>query len=184
MLKRAITDEQLINPTDDHPYFLFRVATKKGDQLVWSDVRRMVTTPPLKVQIAFNPSLVSRLENIPASQNTLQVDLALLGNPIREKGNPAYFPFILLLVDSKTGMVLNGDFLTPLPDYHSMLSSLPDVLLQKLIKLRLRPPTIKYRNPEMKIALEFLGQHLNIKVVYSPKLPVLDQILKALRKNM
>jgi hypothetical protein len=184
VLTRAITDETLIQPTDDHADFLFRVATKKGELLVWSDVRRMVTMPPLKFQIVFNPYLVNQLETIPASPNTLQVDLALLGNPIREKGNPAYFPFILLLVDSKTGLVLNGDFLSPLPDFDSMLSSLPEVLLKKLIDVRHRPSIIKYRNPDMKIALEFLGQQTNIKVVYSPKLPALDKVLKALRKNI
>ena len=85
---------------------------------------------------------------------------------------------------SRRRLLLSGDYLSPLPDYDSMLSSLPEVLLQKLVDVRHKPSTIKYRNPEMKIALEFLGEQANIKVVYSPKLPALDQVLKALRKNI
>ncbi|TSA33945.1 MAG: hypothetical protein D4R64_13070 [Porphyromonadaceae bacterium] len=185
VIRRAIVDQSLIYPEDDaEEDYLFRVAAINGESLEWSDLHRVVTFPNLSIRLDLDPSLFTSLNSIAIAGNFLQVDLILLANPIREKGIPPYFPFALVLVDGKTGFVYGVELIRPLPDYDALLSSIPEVLLQKLIDVRFHPSSIKYRHPDLKIIMEFIGQQANIRIEFSPKLPALDKAMRSLMAKL
>ena len=185
VIRRAIIDSSILHRDDDpEDDYLFRVATTIGETLEWKDMHRIVTIPPVLFHFQYDPSLITRLESIGISGKPLQVDLALLPKPVREQGCPPYFPFMLILVDGKTGFVLGFELIRPLPDYDSMLSGIPGVLLKKLTDVRFRPSSIKYRHPDLEGAMEFISQNTGIRVEFSPKLPALDKVLRSLRTSM
>jgi len=86
---------------------------------------------------------VSKLKVEPV---VLLVDLVILPTPVKEKGKKGYFPFMLLLIDSETGIINGMTLLSPEPDLFSLYESVPQKLLEEISRLGYRPEKIKIRS--------------------------------------
>lgn len=185
VLKRVADDPSFIH-SDDEPEddYLFREATVTGEKIQWKDVHRTVAETSTEIRYEYDPALIPLMQSMMNHRIPLQADLVLLPRPVHEKGSRPYFPAMLLLVDGKSGMILGADIIPPKPDYHSILSRIPQTMLKRLTGAKLCPVSIKYRNPDMESALEFISGQSGIKIEFSPKLPALDKALRSFRDSL
>ena len=93
--------------------------------------------PPEKVEAVFK---------LPESRNVVQLELALLPAPVKEKGKKGYFPFALFLAEKKSGMMLGMEMLPPLPDLHQMYEKVPETVLDQVLKIGYRPARFEIRS--------------------------------------
>ena len=54
---------------------------------------------------------VRNVSLLPESRKIIQIDLVTLPTPVKEKGHSGYFPFALLMVEKKPGLVTGMDSL-------------------------------------------------------------------------
>ncbi|MCX6223622.1 MAG: hypothetical protein NTV01_02515 [Bacteroidia bacterium] len=185
VLKRVKDDPSFIHsdgdPEDD---YLFREAAAAGEIPEWKDVHRGITMEKVRISYEFDPALIPLMQSMMNHRIPLQADLVLLPRPVHEKGSRPYFPATLFLVDGKSGMILGAEIIPPKPDYHSILSRIPQTLLKMLTRAKACPVTIKYRHPDLESALEFIAGKTNIKLEYSPKLPALDKALRSFKDSL
>jgi len=170
---RFKTQPALLRPKGKNRYFV-RVA-QQGDPLAWHDtVQEVLPPPPTNLQIAIDTQLLTAVRQLPKARLTLEADLSMMPSLIRERGERPYFPFMLIIVESQSGMILAGDLLHPNPSLETMWSELPLKFLQLFAGLRAIPAEIRVRSPLLQQLIQTIQPELGFKLKQSNRLPALD----------
>jgi hypothetical protein len=172
---RMQLDPEMLDGLDDESY-LVRAARKKGERLTWRDrVTRVPPAEPEPLSIAMDLDVLARAKKLAQRVRSLEVDFFLVPARIEEKGERPYFPHMLLVVESASGMVLGSELLGPDPGLETMWGMVPLTLLRQFVRLRLLPHRIKVRSAFLARLLEPLAEELGIVVRATPNLPSLDE---------
>lgn len=133
-------------PDDDK--ILIRVPTVVDDIVIWVNHYKLPDPENHGVKYNLKFSVISRekVSGLRSSKKSLQVDLLLLPAPVRNPGKRDFFPFILLLMDKESGMIAGMETLGPDPDIKSMYESVPQKVLDSIIKLGYRPGKTEFRS--------------------------------------
>ena len=124
------------------------------------------------------------LSGLPEASQGLQIDLFMLPNPVREKGSRAYFPFVVLMVDKFSGMVVSSSMLPPQPDLHSMHESLPQKVMEELVRLGHRPSKIWIRSDLLEELLHEILEKAGCPVQWVIEMPEMDEVIGNLLSNI
>lgn len=183
VITRAIISKVFIHPETDHDDdYLFRKAeTIKGIQ-IWKDVKHRLVLPENKIKISYHPSVLKEFLRLPVYNGMLQMDLVMLPSPVKEGSLPPYFPSMLLLADSKTGIILFQELFQPFPDYQGMVDTIPEVFMKKCIEYGKRPSRIKFRSLDLQGTCLFLEQKASVKAWHSIKLGAIDDALENMKE--
>lgn len=147
--RRAAKDPGfLIQEYEEYDALLIRESTGKNSKTSWRNNYEPLDMDQVRItyKLKYLDESIKNVSLLPESRKTIQMDLVLLPSPIKEKGKKGYFPFALLMADKKTGFVTGMELLTPIPDLHTMYESVPQKVLDKLIKLEVRPQRIEVRS--------------------------------------
>ncbi|HXF85653.1 MAG TPA: hypothetical protein VNK49_09705 [Anaerolineales bacterium] len=119
----------MLTPGDDDEYL---VRVKKDDH--WEDsVQRITFRREVTLNLIMNEKALEHLRKMMPGKLTLEIDLYMMMDPVQEKANERpFFPFMLMLADHHSGMILGFDLLTPLPSMEAMWSEVPAVVVEKL----------------------------------------------------
>nr|MBC7244247.1 hypothetical protein [Chloroflexota bacterium] len=91
-----------------------RVPREEHGELMWEGQVLAVLPPkPTPISLIMDLDLLGKLKQLSQSQLLLEVDLLMMPTPIGEKGERPFFPYMLLLVDSNSGMILGSELLIP-----------------------------------------------------------------------
>ncbi len=182
---KKVTEEgrSYIHSTEDHDQdYLFRTFADQGKK--WIDKKVRVEPPVLKMAFTFNSATYDDFMKAPGNKNIVQLDLQFLQSPVDDGKNPPYFPSMLMAVDAKREIILFYELLPPFPDYDTMLSKLPEVIMQKSIDIAQKPTRIKYRNPDLDPVCEFLSRKTGIKAWRSDAVEQIDKAFHSLQDHM
>jgi hypothetical protein len=103
---------------------------------------------------------------------------------VKEQGKKGFFPFILLLIDKSSGMVVGMSLLHPDPDLQSIYESVPQKLLEEILKLGYRPGVLEFRSELfLGISKTFLKQS-GCSPVLVEHMPLMDEALESLLEHM
>lgn len=164
----------LLNPSDDESY-LVRIASKKKGNLTWEDRIMQVPPPePESIPRVMDVQILESLKGMPKTKHRLEIDVFMFPAPVREKGTRSFFPYTLLIVEAKSGMVLNADLLQPLPSLNSMRGLIPVKVFGTLIQLGTVPQKISVRSELLFNLLQPVTQELGIKLKQARRLRSLD----------
>jgi len=161
VMERAKKDDRyLFREEDPATTFLVRTPTGKGPKFRWKD--HYLIPDPLWGVDAYSVEIKAgkraELARLPETVQVMQIDLFMLPTPVKEKGRKGYFPFVLLMVEEGNGLVRSSSILAPQPDLHSMFESVPQHVLDELIKSGHRPSKIRIRTELLSETLmEILG---------------------------
>ena len=72
------------------------------------------------------------------------------------------------------------ELIPPFPDFNSLLGSLPEVIMNKCIETGVKPHRLKYRNPDLSTACNFLKHKTGIYIWHSYKLEEFDNAFESL----
>lgn len=166
-------------PTDDDDDYLVR-AIEDG---VWKDtIRRIEGSQETNLNFKINMQALNALKQSMPGQHTLEVDLFMMNNPIQEhrKGRP-YFPYMLLICDQKSRMILGTELLQPLPDLKTMWEKVPGLIVTTLAG-RIAPKEFVARDGFALTVVEILAKELGCKVKKSARLPAIDSVRRELER--
>lgn len=172
-------NDDLLDPFNDDRY-LIRIAGKEGDQFVWHDniVRVTAPAPIMIIGAPIDDTSLTQLKKLPLSQQKLEVDCLILPKPIQEKRDtPPIMPYVYLVVDSRTGMVLASDILQADPTLESMYAQIPQKLMTVLAQMPRRVKEIHVSSALMRDLLQPLGKDAGFPVRLRDELPALDSAI-------
>jgi hypothetical protein len=182
---RVRDDEKILSGERDYD-FLVRVPRVEKGRLVWEDKIMRVPEPDEKeaTPAPIDPQLLESLKQMPEVTNVIEIEATMLPLPAREKKDRPFFPYLLMLVDANSGVILGSDMLSPLPSLDAMRAELPIKVAGHLLRLGVKPVKITVRTVTTARSLALLAEELGIRIKLSPELPGIDAALKFFLSRM
>jgi len=133
-----------------------------------------------------NPKLLNKLLKIRQGNATWQCTLRRAPVWITPKKQPAYRPFILLVVDQNSEIILKTEIITERPDTQAVLDHLYKTMQGTMFNLlqAQRPARISIDNAELAQACVPQLAELGIRCDHRASLPQLNEALVELETNM
>lgn len=173
----------LFDVPDDESY-LVRVPRREGKKLVWEDqIMRIESPEPQDIDITMDLDALESLQRLPKSAHKIEADFFMLPAPIQEGDRP-FFPYILLMADSKSGMVVGTEIFSPLPSLEEMWGNVPMNFVTQLVNCGICPKEVKVRSPLLADLLEPLCDEVGFKLKISQRLKSLDAAMESLFQQM
>ena len=176
---RMHDDEDLLFGGEEDD-FLVRVPRVENARLMWEDKIMRVPEPELKeaAPAPLDPQLLESLKRLPEVTNVIEIELTMLPMPVREKKDRPFFPYLLMLVDASSGLILANDMLQPLPSLDAMRAEFPTKVAEHLLRLGAKPLRVAVRTETTARSLAPLAEELGIRIKLSPRLPALDEAVE------
>jgi uncharacterized protein DUF6930 len=174
-----VRDAEVVLRGEDEE-FLVRVPRVENARLVWEDKVMRMPKPELKeaAPAPLDPQLLESLKQLPEVTNVIEIELTMLPMPVREKKDRPFFPYLLMLVDASSGVILGNDMLQPLPSLDALRAEFPTKVAEHLLQLGARPLRVAVRTETTARLLAPLAEELGIRIKLSPKLPALDEAME------
>lgn len=173
---RVREDEEILMPTDEDNDLLVRVSREENGKLIWEDEIVNVAEPPpppsLKPQLDLKE--LQKLKTTPLKNHSIEFDVRMLPMPVKETERP-FFPYLMLIVDSKMGLIMGVEMLQPLPTIAAMRANVPNKLVEFFAKLDAIPNQVVVRAEWLVGMLKPLTDELNIKLKLVSSLPNTDE---------
>jgi hypothetical protein len=175
-----VYDDEDVLCGEEGDEFLVRVPRVEKARLVWEDKIMRVPEPELKkaAPAPLDPQLLGSLKQLPEVTNVIEIELTMLPMPVREKKDRPFFPYLLMLVDASSGVILGNDMLQPLPSLDAMRAEFPTKVAEHLLQLGVKPLKITVRTETTARSLAPLAEELGIRIKMSPRLPALDEAME------
>ncbi len=168
---------------EDEDLYLVRTPRREGDNVTWSDSYTAVPPPPpSEIQIMMDMNLLNAAKKMPKGRHRLEADFYMMPTIIHERGERPYFPYMLMLVEARSGYVLGSDLMQPLPSMEEMWGQLPLTVLQQIARLGAIPAEIHVRSEVLFHMLQHLGEELGFKLKQTRRLPQLDTARRHLER--
>jgi hypothetical protein len=184
--RRVKEDRALLAPLRKGIY-LVRTLEKRGETLVWKD--EWMESPPAQPHPLPPPTItetdLAALRQLPRQKITVQADLFLMPSPIKEKEDPRpYFPYNLMMVEARSGVILGTDLLAPKPSLDAVWARAPEVFLNVLRRLGNLPTEVAVRSERVYELLKPVAVGLDIRLTRKRSLPALEQAKATLEQWM
>ncbi len=165
VLKRCEEEPEILEPPEDDSY-LIRVPRKDdGGNLVWEDEMRQLPPPEdFDVDVRLDAKLMETFKALPQNHSGIECALFMVPAPVMEKDRP-FFPYVLLMVDPMSTMVLGIETLQPSPSLAAMRATVPNLLLEQCIKVKIRPQEIAVDSDLMYDLLEDLADEAGVELI-------------------
>jgi len=173
-------DSEMLTPPTGNRY-LVRVPKKDKTGLSWRDMW-MEPLPLQKAEIIVEPVDAIRLEKIkrriPNRQGVWEVDFFYYPNPVKEKEERPYYPYITLWVDQHSGFILRHDLAKPA----ECMSEFQINFFKLAEKRKILPQEILVKKEETLKLLEPIASELGINVRRVKELKMLEEAQASLHK--
>ena len=179
--ERMKVEAAVLDPKSDDEY-LVRVAQHKGDGYTWEDQIMIIPPPePQSIKIPMDMGAIDGLSKLPEGDSVIEVDFFMMPSPVKDKNSRPYFPYMLLIVDQTSGMILgNTKLFPPKPSIDEMVGLIPSVFVDVLSRAGIRPKAIKVRPGILESVLELLRDDIGFEIEAASDLNMLDQAKRSL----
>jgi len=176
---RVKADPDILNAGDengDDEIYLVRVPLKEGDGLVWED-RLMRVPPPERESVAAAPDVeaLGQLKQLPQRPFEVEIDFFSLPTGIGDKGERPYRPYMLMMADAKSGMIVGFEMMRPEPSLTEMHGQIPSKIAEWFTQAGVIPERITARSELLLELLVPSAATLNISLYQSDELPSIDE---------
>lgn len=171
---RYKANPELLDLFNDERY-LVRVPKQEGEGLVWSDqYLRPLPVPERQIKADLDSVSVSAARVLPRSFQRVEVDFFMMMSPTRERGKPPVFPYGLLMVDARSGMVLLVDLLQIETTMDDLYGRVPGRLLDDFVEKGSVPQEMHIAEDWLYELLQPLAQQVGFKLQLVREIPALD----------
>lgn len=178
VFNRMAGGEELTSPCAENKFFLLR-----GDGTEGVVRPSDLPLPHHRLQAQLDEHA---LDGMPRGPRLVELELSVMLTPIRDvpRGEPPYFPMILLAAESDSGRVSGMELLSTKEGIDAALVRLPEAIIQVIRQTREVPSRIAVRHPILHSALEAYGKLLGIEIEPRVSLPAAEQATLALHQQM
>ena len=184
IFEKAKEDEDFIYVGDDNDNRYLIREIKESSTTEWQNVYKEIWVEPVKYNIRFPSINLTQLKNKRKKQETLQIDLAMLPSPVQEGDIKPYYPFILLLVNKKTGIIQDFYMLSPLPDLETMYESIPEKLLDMFLESNYVPTQVEIRSEILIVLLTQLLDRAGVILKKPEQMKAMDEAIAGMVSHM
>jgi len=155
--------------------YLVRVPRQEEGGLVWEDrVMHVPRAEPLSIPVTIDARMLEALKGQPRLNATFEIDIFISPKGVQEdKDTRPFYPYVLMVVEDRAGMILASEFLIPEPSIESMWGTAPMNVAKQLSKLGI-PQEIKVRSDLLLQVLQPFAGELQFKLTQSDILETLD----------
>lgn len=181
--QRVRENRSLLAPLRQGPH-LVRTPEQQGETLVWRD--EWVKPPPPQPR-PLPPTVaeadLATMRQLPHRKMTVEADLFLMPSPIKEKEDPRpYFPYNLMMVEARSGVILGTDLLTPKPSLDDMWAKAPETFLKMFHSLGSLPTEVAVHSDRLYELLKPVADGLGIRLTRKHSLLALEQVKAVLEQ--
>lgn len=172
-------DPGIFTPTDNDHEYLVRV-NKRGK---WEDsLQRITFRHEVMLDLMMNEDALEHLRKMMPGKLTLEIDLHMMEEPVQEKAKERpYFPFMLMLAEHDSGMILGVDLLTPLPSMEAMWSEVPAIVVEKLAD-GFPPKEIQVKDDMLYLLLQPVAKELGFRLKKESRLKMINHARREFKK--
>ncbi len=179
-----LRDKTLRLPQRFRGQMLFRISDGIGTRRTWRDEVRAIPGPEKhQLSMPMDLELLARLKELKRG-GSVEVDYFLLPTPIYDMGNRPYLPHVMLMVDSRSGAVMDLMLVSPAPDVNSVMSRAPLTLATLLAQTEIRPHEVLVMDKSLGNLLKPLADAVGFRVVYRRHLDHVEQARMSLIMHM
>jgi hypothetical protein len=180
---RVKADPDLLWGEDDSVEgdYLVRVSHQENNRLVWEDRMQPVPepeSPPISIMMDMNA--LKYVQELPPSRLEVELDFFSMPTPVQDKGERPYFPYMLMLVEGNSGMILGFEMVKPEATREILWGQIPLKVVQKLADFGARPQELRVASDLLLNLLQPLARELPCKLKQVEHLPGLDPAKDAL----
>ena len=176
---RFMKDPTLLKPFEPDDKYLVRVQQNEK----WVDRLQEIEfpeEPPL--QLSMNMDALNYLKSMKKQNAIVEVDIQMMEQGVRDKEfDRPYFPFMLMVAEKHSYMILGFDLLSPLPSIEEMWGLVPEKVAEILANYLL-PKEIQTKNPLLAVILSPLGKEVGFKVNLVSRLPAIEHAQREFKK--
>lgn len=173
-----VQDHPDLLTTEDPESYLVRTADPEGH---WKDEFRRIHLKPVgPARCLPDAEQVRRGRALPKVNTGLEVDFFMIPTPVLTGKEHAYYPYVLLLVESKQGLVAGQQLLSVDTSIDDMLHRVPAELLAQLERIGSRPATVSVRPGRMEALFRPWCESLGIMLKVEERLIHLDEAKEGL----
>ena len=141
---------------------------------------RFPADPPLR--LSMNMDALNYLKSMSKQNSIVEVDIQMLEEAVRDKKfDRPYFPFMLLIAEKQSHMILGVDLLSPLPSLEEMWEIVPEKVTEILANYLL-PKEIQTKDPLIALLLSALEKEVGFKVKLVSRLPTVEHARREFTK--
>jgi hypothetical protein len=141
---------------------------------------RFPADPPLR--LSMNMDALNYLKSMSKQNSIVEVDIQMMEEAVRDKKfDRPYFPFMLMIAENQSRMILGVDLLSPLPSLEEMWEHIPEKVTETLANYLL-PKEIRTKNPIIALLLSPLEKEVGVKVNLVSRLPAVEQAQREFKK--
>lgn len=181
MFPRFVADDSLLICEEDDQ-FLVRVPRRAGDSMTWSDEIRHIPPPDIKpIPVKVDMPLLEATQKLPRRNLVVEMDFFMMLTPITDR-EPPYYPYMLLLIDAQSGMILGFDMLYIETTLEDMWASVPLAAIKRFGDQGMLPTEIQVSSEQLLEVLKPIAKTLKVKVTLTDYLPALEDAKYALNE--
>ena len=181
---RTSEDADYTYSQDDNENIYLMRLKKDGPEGEWHDVFKEVWIEPSEYKIRYPSISLVMVKKYSKRQETLQIDIVILPMPVKDDEDGAYYPFMFLMVNKKTGIIEDYRILNPLPDIDTMYESLPEKLLDMFLDSHFVPQQVEIRYGDLVKLLKELLKKAGIKLIIPDRMEAMDEAIEGIVENM
>jgi hypothetical protein len=166
-------------------YCLIRYIEQGDKKKIWQErILKIPPRDPFPVQIGMDASARDAFRMMPKKNYRVEVDLFRVPSPIKERGKPPYYPYLLLIVDTQNGLVLSNEMFAPKKSLIDVWSEIPLYFVRQIERLGAVPREVIIRSFALTHLLQPLAEAYPFKLTRSHNLDSLDAAKFALFNHL
>jgi hypothetical protein len=163
-------------PTDQ---YLVRVTAGSTDVPEWRDEVKVVLPSDASLSVPSPVPSPEWFRDLDRRPSTLELDVRMmLHTPVAEENERPHFPFLFLLAEAGSGLVLATHMLRPVPSLEKMWSDVPEKVGQALKTIGFLPSEIVVATDLLMGLLYPLALQADVKLRRAERLPAIETMLK------
>jgi hypothetical protein len=169
----------ILMPTGLNDDYLLRVQ-KDGQwqDMIWKNPGAK-KDKPIDMQISAED--LAQLKSMMPGNFIIEFDLYKMDEPFQDKKNDRpYFPYMFMLADHDSGMILAVDLMKPHPTLETMMQQIPLKIINALTGFP--PKEIQVKNQSLYSLLTPLGEHVGFKANKVARLSSMERAKREMRK--
>ncbi len=177
--RRFEEDEYLLDLDGD--MYLIRVPVKKGNSIIWEDKILEIQPPdPEPIPIMIDKRDLEALRKVKHTNMIFEIDFFIFPAKIGKKNQRPSLPYMLMVVDSKSSMVVGHETFLADPSLEDMWGKVPGVLVHQFAKTGILPLEIRVRSALLYALLQPIAEELKLQLRHFDILPGLDEAKETL----
>ena len=168
---------------DERDVYLVRTAEQTADGLVWKDEFVAIDEPDsIEFEVKLSSQLIAQMEQANRVGNIVEVDFFMLPSPLQDEtvGERPFFPYMLLMVEADSGMIMGFDMMHVETTLEEMWSQVAHKTMGLLAKANIIPHELHVGSYLLADLLEPLEEVLELDIDIPDELPALDEAKMAM----